>query len=106
LRRPAQVVAAQRIDHGAGAVVVKQSDEPGILATHLGADGQYRDLLYYPVGASKDLHKAGTDEAAIMMTGNEVFKVAVKTLGNVACTYILCLETEGTVQTEKICLIR
>jgi len=36
------------------------------------------------VGASKELHKAGTAEAAIMMVGNEVFKVAVKTLGNVA----------------------
>jgi 3-oxoacyl-[acyl-carrier-protein] synthase-3 len=69
---------------GAGAVIVKPSDEPGILATHLGADGQYKDLLYYPVGVSKELHKAGTDEAAITMVGNEVFKVAVKTLGNVA----------------------
>jgi len=69
---------------GAGAVILNASEEPGILATHLGADGQYKDLLYYPVGASKDLHKAGTDEASIMMTGNEVFKVAVKTLGNVA----------------------
>ena len=69
---------------GAGAVIVKPSDEPGILATHLGADGQYKDLLYYPVGVSKDLQKAGTDAAAIRMVGNEVFKVAVKTLGNVA----------------------
>lgn len=69
---------------GAGAVIVKPSEEPGIIATHLGADGQYKDLLYYPVGASKELHKAGTDEASIMMSGNEVFKVAVKTLGNVA----------------------
>jgi 3-oxoacyl-[acyl-carrier-protein] synthase III len=69
---------------GAGAVILKPSEEPGIIATHLGADGQYKDLLYYPVGASRDLRKAGTDEAAIMMTGNEVFKVAVKTLGNVA----------------------
>ena len=56
---------------GAGAVIVKCSDEPGIIATHLGADGKYKDLLYYPVGASKDLHKAGTDEAAIMMTEGE-----------------------------------
>ena len=69
---------------GAGAVILKPSEEPGIIATHLGADGQYKDLLYYPVGTSKDLHIAGTDAAAIMMTGNEVFKVAVKTLGNVA----------------------
>ncbi len=69
---------------GAGAVILERSEEPGILATHLGADGQYRDLLYYPVGASKDLAKAGTDEAAIMMTGKDVFKVAVQTLGDVA----------------------
>jgi len=69
---------------GAGAVIVKPSDEPGLITCHLGADGQYKDLLYYPVGASKELHKAGTDKAAIMMTGKDVFKVAVSTLGNVA----------------------
>ncbi|MEX2122572.1 MAG: beta-ketoacyl-ACP synthase III [Woeseia sp.] len=69
---------------GAGAVIVKPSDEAGIISCHLGADGQYKDLLYYPVGASKDLHKAGLDDARIIMSGNEVFKVAVKTLGNVA----------------------
>lgn len=69
---------------GAGAVIVKPSDEPGILSCHLGADGQYKELLYYPVGASNQLAKAGTDEAAIMMTGSEVFKVAVKTLGGIA----------------------
>jgi 3-oxoacyl-[acyl-carrier-protein] synthase-3 len=69
---------------GAGAVIVTPSDEPGIISCHLGADGQYKDLLYYPVGASKDLHKAGLGDAKIIMSGNEVFKVAVKTLGNVA----------------------
>jgi len=69
---------------GAGAVIVKPADEPGIIATRLGADGQYRDLLYYPVGPSKDLAKAGLGDAAIKMRGNEVFKVAVKTLGHVA----------------------
>ncbi len=69
---------------GAGAVIVKPSEEPGLISCHLGADGQYKDLLYYPVGPSKSLAKAGTDEASIMMTGNEVFKVAVKTLGGIA----------------------
>jgi len=69
---------------GAGAVIVKPSDEPGILTTQLRADGQYKDLLYYPVGASCHLEKAGTDEAAIMMTGKEVFKVAVSKLGDIA----------------------
>jgi 3-oxoacyl-[acyl-carrier-protein] synthase-3 len=69
---------------GAGAVILKPSDEQGIISCHLGADGKYRDLLYYPVGVSKDLHKAGVGDSRIMMQGNEVFKVAVKTLGNVA----------------------
>ncbi len=69
---------------GAGAVVLEPSEEAGIISTHLGADGQYRDLLYYPYGASKDLRKTAQEDAKIMMKGNEVFKVAVKTLGGVA----------------------
>jgi 3-oxoacyl-[acyl-carrier-protein] synthase-3 len=69
---------------GAGAAIVVPSDEPGIISTALGADGQYKELLYYPVGQSSDLAKAGTKEANIIMQGNEVFKVAVKTLGAIA----------------------
>ena len=87
---------------GAGAVIVKPSEEPGIIGCHLGADGQYKDLLYYPVGASKDLAKAGTDEAAIMMTGRDVFKVAVSTLGDVASQ---ALEAAGVSQDELDWLI-
>ena len=82
---------------GAGAVIVKPSDEPGILTTHLGADGQYKELLYYPVGASHNLEKAGTDEASIMMTGKEVFKVAVSKLGDVA---LQALESAGVSKEE------
>ena len=82
---------------GAGAVIVKPSEEPGILTTHLCADGQYKDLLYYPVGASKNLEKAGTDEASIMMTGKEVFKVAVSKLGDVA---LQALESAGVSKEE------
>ena len=69
---------------GAGAVILKPSEEQGIISTHLGADGKYRDLLYYPVGVSKDLAKAGVGDSRIIMQGNDVFKVAVKTLGKVA----------------------
>ncbi|MBT8084431.1 MAG: ketoacyl-ACP synthase III [Woeseia sp.] len=69
---------------GAGAVILQPSEEQGIISTHLGADGQYKDLLYYPYGASKELHKTHLPDAKIMMKGNEVFKVAVKTLGGVA----------------------
>ncbi len=69
---------------GAGAVILKPSQEPGIISCHLGADGKHKDLLYYPVGASNNLAAAGTDAAAIHMNGSEVFKVAVRTLGDIA----------------------
>ena len=66
---------------GAGAVVLKPSSEPGILSTHLHADGAHKELLFNPVGVSAgfkpDEKNAGV---RVMMTGNEVFKVAVKTL--------------------------
>jgi 3-oxoacyl-[acyl-carrier-protein] synthase-3 len=35
---------------GAGAVVLKASDEPGILSTHIHADGGFKELLWNPVG--------------------------------------------------------
>ena len=82
---------------GAGAVVLKASEEQGIISCHLGADGQYKELLYYPVGASNDLAAAGTDAAGIMMIGNEVFKVAVKTLGRIAAQ---TLEDAGVTKEE------
>jgi 3-oxoacyl-[acyl-carrier-protein] synthase-3 len=66
---------------GAGAVILKPAAEPGILATHLHADGQYKDLLGFPYGPSSGFDKlrAGV-KAGIHMKGNEVFKVAVNTL--------------------------
>ena len=67
---------------GAGAAIVMPSEEPGIMACHLGADGQYRELLHYPYGVSHHLDLAGTEAGNIIMKGNEVFKVAVTTLGN------------------------
>ncbi|MEO6065263.1 MAG: beta-ketoacyl-ACP synthase III [Lysobacterales bacterium] len=66
---------------GAGAAVLKANNETGILSTHLHADGAYSHLLFNPVGVSRgfklDEPNAGV---RVMMTGNEVFKVAVKTL--------------------------
>jgi 3-oxoacyl-[acyl-carrier-protein] synthase-3 len=65
---------------GAGAVILEGADEPGIIYSTLGADGRYRDLLYASSGVSTR-HRGG-DIAALRMKGNEVFKVAVKTLEN------------------------
>ena len=66
---------------GAGAVVLKASDEPGVMSTHVGADGQYKDLLYCTAGISKNSEEFARGHAYVEMRGNEVFKVAVKTLG-------------------------
>jgi 3-oxoacyl-[acyl-carrier-protein] synthase III len=62
---------------GAGAVVLEPSPEPGVLSTHLHADGSYKDLLYCAGGVSKGFGAKLT----IAMSGNEVFKVAVTKLG-------------------------
>ncbi|MFK3649991.1 beta-ketoacyl-ACP synthase III [Lysobacter enzymogenes] len=69
---------------GAGAVVLKADSETGILSTHLHADGGKKELLWNPVGVSAgfkpDEHNAGV---RVLMTGNEVFKHAVKALDSV-----------------------
>lgn len=68
---------------GAGAVVLQASDEPGILSTHLHADGSYEQLLKVPYGVSSGYDKMLKEEAYVQMKGNEVFKVAVNTLGRI-----------------------
>ena len=65
---------------GAGAVVLKPDTEAGVMSTHIHADGAYGNLLYNPVGVSKGFTDEKNHGVRVMMTGNEVFKVAVKTL--------------------------
>jgi len=68
---------------GAGAVVVEASDEPGIISTRLHADGEYESLLRVPGGISKGFDKEAGMGAFVEMRGNEVFKMAVTTLGRI-----------------------
>jgi 3-oxoacyl-[acyl-carrier-protein] synthase-3 len=70
---------------GAGAVVLEASQEPGILSTHIHANGDYRDLLNTDVGVSRGWDAMDEEEKKpeIIMKGNEVFKVAVRTLGRI-----------------------
>lgn len=69
---------------GAGAVVLQESDKPGLISTHIHADGQYEDLLQVPQGVSNgyDITRAG--DAFIQMDGNAVFRRAVATLDSIA----------------------
>ncbi len=68
---------------GAGAVVLGASDEPGILSTHLHSDGIYENLLTIPYGISQGFENIQQGSQYVRMQGNEVFKVAVNTLGRI-----------------------
>ena len=68
---------------GAGAVVLEASDEPGIMSTHLHADGEYENLLTVPYGISTGADQILEGSGGILMKGNEVFKMAVNTLGRI-----------------------
>lgn len=68
---------------GAGAVVVGASEEPGILSSHLHADGSYEHLLHVPYGISMGYQHLKAGEAYVYMEGNAVFKMAVNTLGRI-----------------------
>lgn len=63
---------------GAGAVILGGSETPGVYSTHLHADGKYQDKIYM----SGSLFGDGEPRCTVMR-GNEVFKVAVKKLGEI-----------------------
>lgn len=64
---------------GAGAVLLGASEEPGIISTHLHADGRYGNLLALPHKDRQDPEQP----AYVTMAGNEVFKVAVTELAHI-----------------------
>ena len=63
---------------GAGAVIVEASAQPGILSSHLHADGAYSDMLCVPAGVSVQ-----APDHFVKMQGNAVFRVAVGKLGEI-----------------------
>jgi len=68
---------------GAGAVVLAASEETGILSTHIHADGKYENLLRVPYGIADGYDQVKAGKAFVEMKGNEVFKMAVNTLGRI-----------------------
>ena len=73
---------------GAGAVVLEAQDgDNGILSTHLHSDGSYWELLYQPgFGAKHPATVSGIEQRLpfLHMAGNEVYKMAVRSLYDVA----------------------
>ena len=68
---------------GAGAVILEANDETGIISTHIHADGKYEKLLHVPYGIGDGYDQVKAGKAFVEMKGNEVFKVAVNTLGRI-----------------------
>ena len=68
---------------GAGAAVLQADSEPGVLSTHLHANGAHADLLNVEVGVSRGFLAEPRGGLTIRMKGSEVFKVAVNTLGRI-----------------------
>ena len=68
---------------GAGAVVLEANDETGILSTHIHADGKYENLLWVPHGIADGFDEVRAGKGVVEMRGNEVFKMAVNTLGRI-----------------------
>lgn len=60
---------------GAGAVILGASDKPGVISTHIHADGRHKDVLFLPLGT-----RDRPNLEAIQMQGNRLFKLAVNTL--------------------------
>ncbi|MBF8177069.1 MAG: ketoacyl-ACP synthase III [Burkholderiaceae bacterium] len=66
---------------GAGAVLMTASQEPGVLATKLHANGNYGDILCLPGKVNKGVVEGS---AFLYMDGPAVFKMAVSVLDKVA----------------------
>ncbi len=69
---------------GAGAVVLRAAEEPGIISTHIHADGQYEEMLHVPAGISSGYDKVRAQTAYIHMKGHEVFRKAVAAMDTIA----------------------
>ena len=68
---------------GAGAVVLRGDNQPGILSTHLHSDGKYKDLLCVPMGVSRNYRAVCSGNAFTTMEGSEVFRWAVKAMSDI-----------------------
>lgn len=68
---------------GAGAVILQADEDTGILSSHIHADGKYENLLWVPHGVGDGFDQVKEGKAFVEMRGNEVFKMAVNTLGRI-----------------------
>ena len=68
---------------GAGAAVLSEVKQGGIISTYLGSDGSKAQILNMPAGGSRNpatLETVNNRQHFLKMQGNELFKIAVNTM--------------------------
>ena len=65
---------------GAGAVLLGASEQPGILSTHIHADGNYDDVLSLSIMTGRTVDEG--ESPYLKMAGNRLFRLAVNILGD------------------------
>lgn len=89
---------------GAGAAVIKASDEPGIIGSYISSDGSYGDILHAPAGGSAMPSSFDTVERRMhfmKMEGATLFKIAIETM----CEAINILLKKCSVKKDEISLV-
>ena len=91
---------------GAGAAILRnRADSHGVIATHMGSDGEFTDILFMPGGGSRfpttpeNIHQHLN---TIKMLGKETYKQAVTAMSNAADR---ALETAGLKYDDIACVI-
>jgi len=91
---------------GAGAAILRnRANSHGVIATHMGADGEYTDILTIPGGGCRHpitAENVGQRLNTIKMAGKEVYKQAVNAMLNAANT---ALEQAGLRAEDLACII-
>jgi 3-oxoacyl-[acyl-carrier-protein] synthase-3 len=91
---------------GAGAAILRhRGGSHGVIATHMGSDGSFSDILYIPGGGCRfPITKDNVDQRlnAIKMNGKETYKQAVTAMMNAANT---ALTAAGLTIDDLACII-
>ena len=91
---------------GAGAAILRnRANSHGVIATHMGADGEFCNILMMPAGGSRNpitAENIGLQLNTIKMQGKETYKQAVKVMSGAADRV---LETVGLKYADIACVI-
>ena len=91
---------------GAGAVLLGQSEEPGIISTHLHADGSYGELLTLPnadrVNPDNNLERSALDWLVPHQANLRIISATAKKLGMSMDNVVVTLDRHGNTSAASV----